>query len=118
VIADAVTTPYQAVIRSDLEPGDRVVVVGGTGGIGSYVVQIAKAFGAETVVCIDINQDKLERSLEYGVDLMINSTDKNAKEIRNEFRALCKEHGLPHNFGWKIFEATGAKAGQEILTPR
>ena len=114
VIADAVTTPYQAVIRADLEPGDRVVVVGGTGGIGVYVVQIAKAFGAETVVCIDIDQDKLERSLEYGADLMINSTDKSAKEIRNEFRALCKEHGLPHNFGWKIFEATGAKAGQEI----
>ena len=114
VIADAVTTPYQAVIRADLEPGDRVVVVGGTGGIGAYVVQIAKAFGAETVVCIDIDQDKLERSLEYGADLMINSTDKNAKEIRNEFRALCKEHELPHNFGWKIFEATGAKAGQEI----
>jgi len=114
VIADAVTTPYQAVIRADLEPGDRVVVVGGTGGIGTYVVQIAKAFGAETVVCIDIDQDKLERALEYGADLMINSTDKSAKEIRNEFRALCKEHGLPHNFGWKIFEATGAKAGQEI----
>lgn len=114
VIADAVTTPYQAVIRADLEPGDRVVVVGGTGGIGTYVVQIAKAFGAETVVCIDIDKDKLERSLEYGTDLIINSTDKSAKEIRNEFRALCKEHGLPHNFGWKIFEATGAKAGQEI----
>ena len=114
VIADAVTTPYQAVTRADLKPGDRVVVVGGTGGIGSYVVQIAKAFGAETVVCIDIDQDKLERSLEYGADLMINSTDKSAKEIRNEFRALCKEHGLPHNFGWTIFEATGAKAGQEI----
>jgi 6-hydroxycyclohex-1-ene-1-carbonyl-CoA dehydrogenase len=35
-------------------------------------------------------------------------------EIRNEFRALCKENGLPHNYGWKIFEVTGSKAGQEI----
>jgi 6-hydroxycyclohex-1-ene-1-carbonyl-CoA dehydrogenase len=114
VIADAVTTPYQAAVRADLQTGDRVVVVGGTGGVGTYMLQIAKAFGAEPVICIDLDQEKLERSLEYGADFIINSTDKTPKEIRNEFRALAKEHGLPHNYGWKIFEVTGAKAGQEI----
>lgn len=114
VLADAVTTPYQAAIRADLEPGDQVVVVGGTGGVGTYVVQIAKAFGAEPVICIDIDQNKLQHSLEFGADFIINSTDKTTKEIRNEFRALCKEQGLPHNYGWKIFEVTGVKAGQDI----
>jgi 6-hydroxycyclohex-1-ene-1-carbonyl-CoA dehydrogenase len=114
VIADAVTTPYQAAVRADLQIGDRAVVVGGTGGVGTYMVQVAKAFGAEPVICIDLDQEKLERSLEFGADFVINSTDKTPKDIRNEFRALCKEQGLPHNYGWKIFEATGAKAGQEI----
>jgi 6-hydroxycyclohex-1-ene-1-carbonyl-CoA dehydrogenase len=114
VIADAVTTPYQAAVRADLQTGDRVVVVGGTGGVGTYMVQIAKAFGAESIICIDLEQDKLERSLEYGADLIINSSDKSPKEIRNEFRNLCKEHGIPHNYGWKIFEVTGVKAGQDI----
>ena len=114
VVADAVTTPYQAVTRADVQEGDRVVVVGATGGVGTYVVQMAKAFGAGTVVGIDINQEKLERALEYGADLVINSTDKSTKDVRNEFRALCKEQGLPHNYGWKIFEVTGAKGGQEI----
>jgi 6-hydroxycyclohex-1-ene-1-carbonyl-CoA dehydrogenase len=114
VIADAVTTPYQAAVRADLQTDDRVIVVGGTGGVGTYMVQIAKAFGAEPVICIDLDQEKLEGSLEYGADFIINSTDKTPKEIRNEFRALCKEHGLPHNYGWKIFEVTGAKVGQEI----
>jgi 6-hydroxycyclohex-1-ene-1-carbonyl-CoA dehydrogenase len=114
VIADAVTTPYQAAVRADLQPGDRVIVVGGTGGVGTYVVQIAKAFGAEPVICIDLDQEKLERSLEFGADFIINSTQKSPKEIRNEFRALCKQQGFPHNYGWKIFEVTGAKAGQEI----
>ena len=114
VVADAVTTPYQAITRADLQEGDRVIVVGATGGVGAYVVQIAKALGAGTVVGIDLNQDKLETMLEYGADFVIDSADKTAKDIRNEFRALCKGHGLPHNYGWKIFEVTGARAGQEI----
>jgi len=114
VVADAVTTPYQAVTRADLQAGDRVVVVGAAGGVGTYVVQIAKAFGAGTVIGIDLNQEKLERVLQYGADFIINSANKDAGEVRNEFRTLCKEHGLPHNYGWRIFEVTGAKAGQEI----
>jgi 6-hydroxycyclohex-1-ene-1-carbonyl-CoA dehydrogenase len=114
VVADAITTPYQAATRADLQKGDRVVVVGAAGGVGSYVVQVAKAFGAGTVVGIDINQEKLERMLQYGADYVINSAGKDVKTVRNEFRALCKENGLPHNYSWKIFEVTGAKPGQEI----
>jgi 6-hydroxycyclohex-1-ene-1-carbonyl-CoA dehydrogenase len=114
VLADAITTPYQAIMRADLQDDDRVIVVGGAGGVGTYVVQIAKALGAGTVVNIDLDQEKLERSIGYGADLIINSTGKDAKEIRNEFRAICKEQDLPHKYGWKIFDATGVKAGQEI----
>jgi len=95
VVADAITTPYQAATRADLQKGDRVVVVGAAGGVGSYVVQVAKAFGAGTVVGIDINQEKLERMLQYGADYVINSAGKDVKTVRNEFRALCKENGLP-----------------------
>jgi len=114
VLADAITTPYQAVTRADVQAGDRVIVVGATGGVGSYVVQVAKAFGAGAVVGIDIHQEKLERALEYGADFIINSAGKSIKEIRDEFRALCKDNGLPHNYGWKVFEVTGAKPGQEV----
>jgi 6-hydroxycyclohex-1-ene-1-carbonyl-CoA dehydrogenase len=114
VVADAITTPYQAIVRAGLQEGDRVAVVGSTGGVGTYVVQLAKVFGAETVVGIDINQDKLEHSLDYGADFILNTSGKGVKEVRNEFRAMCKEHKLPHNYGWKIFEVTGVKAGQEI----
>jgi 6-hydroxycyclohex-1-ene-1-carbonyl-CoA dehydrogenase len=114
VVADAVTTPYQAAVRADLQPGDPVIVVGATGGVGTYVTQLAKAFGAATVVGIDLDGEKLERMLDYGADLFISSAGKSAQDIRYEFRALCKEHGLPHNYGWKIFEVTGAGPGQEI----
>ncbi|HID61523.1 MAG TPA: 6-hydroxycyclohex-1-ene-1-carbonyl-CoA dehydrogenase [Anaerolineae bacterium] len=114
VVADAVTTPYQAAVRADLKEGDLVIITGVTGGVGVYMAQMAKAFGAKVVVGIARNPEKLERALKYGADFVINSTDKSAKDIRNEFRALCKANGLPHNYGWKIFEVTGAKAAQEI----
>ncbi|MCJ7596846.1 MAG: 6-hydroxycyclohex-1-ene-1-carbonyl-CoA dehydrogenase [Desulfobacterales bacterium] len=113
VVADAATTPYQAAKRADLQPGDNVIVVGITGGVGQYVGQMAKALGAKTVVGIARNEEKLNRALQFGADYVINSTDKDAFAVSKEFRALCKEKGLPGT-GWKIFEVTGVKAGQEI----
>jgi 6-hydroxycyclohex-1-ene-1-carbonyl-CoA dehydrogenase len=113
VVADAATTPYQAVKRADFQPGDNVVVVGITGGVGQYMGQTAKALGANTVVGIARNQAKLERALKYGADFIINSTDKDARAVSQEFKGICKENGLP-SFGWKIFEVTGSGPGQDI----
>ncbi|MDJ0764225.1 MAG: 6-hydroxycyclohex-1-ene-1-carbonyl-CoA dehydrogenase [Myxococcota bacterium] len=114
IVADAVTTPYQAAMRGSLEKGDRVIVTGAAGGVGSYMVQVAKALGAETVIGIDIDEEKLNSAKKYGADFVINSKGKSPKDIKGAFKALCKENGLPHNYGWKVFEVTGVKAGQEI----
>ncbi|MCK4378611.1 MAG: 6-hydroxycyclohex-1-ene-1-carbonyl-CoA dehydrogenase, partial [Deltaproteobacteria bacterium] len=113
VVADAATTPYQATKRADLQPGDNVIVIGICGGVGQYVGQIVKALGAKTVIGIDIKPDRLERALKFGADAVINSTGKDAREISKVFRSFCKAHSLP-NFGWKIFEVSGTKPGQEI----
>jgi 6-hydroxycyclohex-1-ene-1-carbonyl-CoA dehydrogenase len=74
---------------------------------------MAKALGAKTVIGIARHQEKLQRALKHGADFVINSTDKDANAVSKEFRGLCKEKGLPGT-GWKIFEVTGAKPGQEI----
>jgi len=113
VVADAATTPFQAAKRADLQPGDHAVVVGVAGGVGQYVGQIAGALGAQTVIGIDIDPDRLAKALDYGVDFCINSKDKTAREVVGEFKDICKKNGLP-SYGWKIFEVTGVKAGQEI----
>ncbi|MEA2108190.1 MAG: 6-hydroxycyclohex-1-ene-1-carbonyl-CoA dehydrogenase [Pseudomonadota bacterium] len=112
VVADAATTPYQATKRADLQPGDNVIVIGICGGVGQYVGQIVKALGARTVIGIDINQEGLKRALKFGADAVINATDKDARAISKEFRSFCKKYDLP-NFGWKIFEVSGTKPGQE-----
>lgn len=65
IIADAITTPYHAVVnRARVGPGDAVVVFG-CGGVGLNVVQMAAAMGAR-VVAVDIAPDKLEWAEKLG----------------------------------------------------
>jgi len=65
IIADAITTPYHAVVnRGMVRPGDSVVVFG-CGGVGLNVVQIASALGAR-VVAVDISKEKLEWAEKLG----------------------------------------------------
>ena len=115
VIADAVTSPYQAAMRAEVKPGDLTIVIGTTGGLGVYATQICSALGAKEVVGIARNPEKLKRALDFGATHTIQSaTDKDARAIRDEFRAYCNQKGVPHNYGWKIFEWTGMLAGQKI----
>jgi len=113
VIADAATTPYQAAMRAELVEGDPVLVTGVTGGVGVYMGQVAKAFGAKPIVGMARNEEKLKRALEMGVDYVINTRDKDFKQIQGEFRDIAKEAGAKHNVGWKIFECTGVGAAQD-----
>jgi 6-hydroxycyclohex-1-ene-1-carbonyl-CoA dehydrogenase len=114
VIADAVTSPYQAAIRGEIKPGDLTIIIGATGGVGIYATQIARAMGAKEVIGIARNQAKLEKSLQYGATKVISSAGKDVKAVRDEFRAYRKEKGLPGNYGWKVFEWTGTGEGQAI----
>jgi 6-hydroxycyclohex-1-ene-1-carbonyl-CoA dehydrogenase len=114
VVADAVTTPYQAAVRAGLKPGDNVIVIGAAGGVGSFMTQTAKAMGAGAVVAIDVNDRKLERMRAYGADVAINPKGRSAKEVRELHKGFCKERGLPANQGWTIFEVTGTRSGQEL----
>jgi len=83
VIADAVTTPYHAVVnRGRVTPGDWVVVVG-CGGVGLNVVQMASAVGAR-VVAVDIAPAKLEWAAKLGAVHTVDSgsVDRVDKEVR------------------------------------
>lgn len=78
------------------------------------MAQTAKALGAKAVIGIARNPEKLQRALKYGADFIISTQDKQVKDIRNEFRDICKKNGLEAGFGWKIFEVSGTKAGQDL----
>jgi 6-hydroxycyclohex-1-ene-1-carbonyl-CoA dehydrogenase len=110
VIADAVTTPYQAVIQAGVSSGD-LVVVNGIGGVGGYAAQIANALGG-TVVAIDVNDEKLATIAHNGAALTLNARALSAREIKAAIQTFAKAHGL-RTTEWIIFECSGTRAGQE-----
>jgi 6-hydroxycyclohex-1-ene-1-carbonyl-CoA dehydrogenase len=110
VIADAVTTPYQAVTQAGVGSGD-LVIVNGAGGIGGYAVQIAHALGG-TVVAIDVSDDRLAAIARNGAALTLNAGALPAREIKSGIQAFAKERGL-RTREWIIFECSGTRAGQE-----
>ncbi len=110
VVADAVTTPYQAVHQAGVTPGSLAIVIG-VGGVGGYCVQMAKAFGA-TVVAIDIDQAKLDAITEHGAAITFNAREISGRDLKKAISAFAKEHGLPST-EWFIFECSGSKPGQE-----
>lgn len=114
VVADAVATPYQAALRGGIQCGDRVMVIGVTGSLGIFMAQWARFLGAQTVVGVGRNRLKLENSLQYGVDFTINSTGKPPAEIRKEFYTECRRRKTDPKCGWKIFEMTGTRQGEEL----
>jgi 6-hydroxycyclohex-1-ene-1-carbonyl-CoA dehydrogenase len=110
VVADAVTTPYQAVVQANIQPGSLAVVVG-VGGVGGYCAQISNAFGA-TVVAVDIDQEKLDAIAEYGAAKTFNAREISGRDLKKAISAFARESGLPAA-EWFIFECSGTKSGQE-----
>lgn len=111
VIADAISTPYQVIKKSELEPGDLAIVIG-IGGVGIYAALIARIFGAK-VIALDIDGAKLEIAKNNGVDAVFNIKGLDIKAVKENIREIAKGLGVSR-YGWKIFEVSGTKPGQEL----
>jgi 6-hydroxycyclohex-1-ene-1-carbonyl-CoA dehydrogenase len=109
VIADAITTPYQALIRSGLKGGDLAIVIG-VGGLGIYMVQLAARSGA-MVIAVDIDASKIERAKRLGARFGITAKEADEKDLKDKIKILVKEQCLPQD-QWKVFETSGSAAGQ------
>ncbi|MBI5869236.1 MAG: NAD(P)-dependent alcohol dehydrogenase [candidate division Zixibacteria bacterium] len=74
-----------------VQPGQKVLVIGAGGGVGSYAVQIAKAFGAEvTGVCSTAKVD-LVRSL--GADFVIDYTKEDLSKKGQRYDCILDTGG-------------------------
>lgn len=109
VVADAVTTPYEAIRRSQLGADD-VAVFTGVGGIGGFGVQIAAALGA-AVVAVDIDRERLDLAAQHGAVLTLDASQMSEKELKSAVRSFAKQCGRT-GIGLKIFETSGTPAGQ------
>jgi len=66
------------VVVANVQPGQRVLIEGGAGGVGSSAVQIAKARGAYVIATASPTHDALLRSL--GADQVIDYHDAHAED--------------------------------------
>ncbi|NIW80271.1 MAG: 6-hydroxycyclohex-1-ene-1-carbonyl-CoA dehydrogenase [Calditrichae bacterium] len=111
VVADAVSTPYQVMEKSELEAGDLAIAIG-VGGIGTYGAQISKIKGAK-VLALDISDEKLTMIKDAGIDATLNVKNMDAKSLKANVKEIAKELGAS-SAGWKVFEMSGTKTGQEL----
>jgi NADPH2:quinone reductase len=57
--------------RGALQPGETLLIHGGSSGIGTMAIQLAKAFGSKVIVTVG-SQQKADACLKLGADLAIN----------------------------------------------
>lgn len=68
--------------RGALKPGETLLIHGGSSGIGTMAIQLAKAFGSKVIVTVG-GQDKVDACLKLGADRAINYKTE-------DFVAECK----------------------------
>lgn len=80
ILADAVSTPYGAVVRTGKVGIGESVGVWGVGGVGTHIVQLARLVGAAPIIAVDVKPEVLERSTELGADYAFDARDDRLAE--------------------------------------
>ncbi len=70
--------------KARLQPGESLFVHGGTGGVGSMVVQMAKAIGARVMTTAGTDE-KVEAARALGADVVVNYKTDNVDEAIHHF---------------------------------
>ena len=87
VVPGVALTAHEAFTKhAQLKRGDRVLIVGAAGGVGSFAVQVAKAFGARvTGVCSGPKAAFVEG---LGADAVVDYTTSDPLELRDRFDVI------------------------------
>ena len=85
------TSWHMLIGRAKIQPGQLVLIMGGSSGVGNYGIQIAKLFGCTVIATA--SPDKLERLLELGADYAV---DHRKEDWHKEVRAIAKKVMKPY----------------------
>ncbi|MFQ5440229.1 MAG: zinc-binding dehydrogenase [Nitrosopumilaceae archaeon] len=86
------TSWHMLVGRAKIQPGQLVLVMGGSSGIGTYGIQIAKLFGCTVIATA--SPEKLDQLLELGADYAVDHRNENwNKEVREISKKIIKPYG-------------------------
>jgi len=108
------TSWHMLVGRAKIKPGQTVLVMGGSSGVGIFGIQIAKLYGC--VVIATASPDKLERLKELGADYAVDHRKEDwHKEVRGITKEIAKRDGVSPGVD-VIFEHIGGSHWNKELT--
>ncbi|XP_017632717.1 2-methylene-furan-3-one reductase-like isoform X1 [Gossypium arboreum] len=110
----AIGTAYEGLQRCEFTAGQSILVLGGAGGVGSMVIQLAKhVFGASRVVAT-ASTGKLELLRNLGADLVVDYTKENFEDLPEKFDVVydcveqCERAVKAMKEGGKVVTVSGA----------
>ncbi|MBB5744665.1 NADPH:quinone oxidoreductase family protein [Brevundimonas variabilis] len=108
------TSYYALKDRASLQPGERLLVLGAAGGVGSAAVELGKAMGA-SVTAVASTHDKVQFALELGADNGLiypsGAMDKAAqKELSGELKLASGRDGPD-----VVYDAVGGDYAEPAL---
>lgn len=102
-LGEPLTSVFACLENVDVKFPDTLVIIG-AGPIGCFMAQLSKIRGAQKVIMIDINDNRLEMAKQFGVDITINSSKEDPIEA---VKSLTNGNGAD-----KVISATPANATQ------
>lgn len=110
VVGCGVMTGYGSVVNTaKVKPGSSVAVIG-TGGVGLNVIQGARIAGADQIIGVDINPERLKMALRFGATHTIQAErdDKGLLRAAQQVKALTAGRGADYAFECTAVPELGA----------
>ncbi len=105
-------TAYHAVVLAEIDKGSTVLITGGAGAVGQYVIQFAKAVGA-TVIATVSSPDKAAMAREVGAD---HTVDYKSEDVAARVMAITGNKPIDAIIDMDI--ASNAKYVSPVLKPK
>lgn len=100
------TTLHALHDRARIKPGETLVVLGASGGVGLAAVELGKLLGARVIACAS-SPAKLETARAHGADELV---DYQADNLREELRRLTGTHGVD-----VVYDAVGGDLAEPAM---
>ena len=101
-------TSHQMIVsRANLQKHETILIYGGSSGVGSAAIQIAKDIGS-TVIATVGSENKIKHAYNMGADYVINHNNADLKSV---IKDLCKKNGVD-----VVFEHIGLDTWKNSLS--
>ncbi|KAK7293298.1 hypothetical protein RJT34_16161 [Clitoria ternatea] len=105
-----IETAYEGLERTEFSAGKTILVLGGAGGVGTHVIQLAKHVYGASKVAATASTGKLQLLRDLGADLPIDYTKENFEDLPEKFDVVYDTVGETD----KAFKAL--KEGGKVVT--